>query len=514
MILDTPGRHPIQLWIEVMSGAQLPVLGQTLRQIAQLRKDEESVRPRDLSQVVLHDPLMAVRVLRFLKNLPEERLMTEITTVEHAIMMLGVSPFFRTFTNLRSLDTELASSRNALQGLIAVVGRARHAALHAQEWARLRHDIKSDEVVIATLLHDMAEMLLWLFAPSKAEEIEARLAGDATLRSVEVQRAVLGFALNELQLALAAQWGLPPLITSLMDDYRAERPRARNVLLAVKLTRHANNGWEDAALPDDIEGIRRLVSRPLAEVRQRIFNTALDASRDHEWYGERAPATWLPPFPLAMEGVASPPGPRSVLSIHNRVKRLLASDADEHLINWAASGAPSTQTPTPGLAALVALTFHGLYKGIGLARQIFFVLDASGAVARSRYLGGARESSKFMRHTLPMGMANALTRRLMQDGAIWWSRAENEIALTDLPREWRLVSDGEAFFAGLIRTDDGRGALLYCDANKGSMALNEERFGQFREICDLLSTKLAGPLPEVLPPVEPGASLRPLGPAA
>jgi HD-like signal output (HDOD) protein len=500
MILDANGRHPIGRWIEVISAAQLPVLGQTLRQISKLRTNEENVRPRDLSQVVLHDPLMALRVLRFLKERQRSRAMTEITTIEHAIMMLGVSPFFRTFTNLRSLDTDLASKKVAMQGLVAVVGRARHAALHAREWACLRHDIESDEVVIATLLHDMAEMLLWYFAPSQAEDIEARLASDATQRSVEVQRAVLGFGLNELQLALAAAWGLPPLITSLMDDYRAERPRARNVLLAVNLTRHSNNGWEDAALPDDIDAVRRLIGRPMLEVKQRIFHTALEAGRDHEWYGDRAPAMWLPPFPLDIDSGETIPGPRSSGSILNRVKRLLGSDADEDLVNWAASGTPNPASPSPSLAALVALTFHGLYKGAGLARQIFFSIDETGTLARARYLGGVRDSSKLARHTLPTGMANPLARKLAENGAVWWRGFADEVPLTDLTREWRIAGGGDGFFAGMIRTADGRGALLYCDANKGPMPLNEERFRQFREICGLLSVKIAGPIPEPTAP--------------
>ena len=426
-------------------------------------------------------------------------------------MMLGVSPFLRTFGSLRSLDAELGSRKMALQGLIAVVARARHAALHASEWARLRHDIESDEVVIATLLHDMAEMLLWYFAPAQAEDIETRLAADATQRSVDVQHAVLGFSLNELQLALATAWKLPPLITSLMDDYRAERPRARNVLLAVNLTRHSNNGWEDAALPDDIEAIGRLIGRPVLDVKQRIFHTALEAGRDHEWYGDRAPAMWLPPFPLDIEPAATIPGPRNSSSLYNRVSSLLAADSDEDLINWAGSGAPSPAGPSPSLAALVALTFHGLYKGAGLARQIFFSIDESGTLARARYLGGVRDSIKLARHTLPIGMADSLTRRLAQDGAVWWKGSADELAVTDLAREWRAAGQGEGFFAGMIRTADGRGALLYCDANKGSMLLNEERFSQFREICDLLSIKIAGPIPE---PAEPTDPVDPAEPAA
>ncbi|HVY08446.1 MAG TPA: HDOD domain-containing protein [Burkholderiales bacterium] len=502
MNLDSPGRHPIERWIEVISAAQLPVLGQTLRQISKMRADEENVRPRDISQLVLHDPLMALRVLRFLKTRQSARNLTEITTVEHAIMMLGVSPFFRTFANLRSLDAELASQKVALLGLIAVVGRARHAALHAREWAQLRHDIESDEVVIATLLHDMAEMLLWYFAPSRAEDIEARLANDSAQRSVDVQRAVLGFGLNELQVALAAAWGLPPLITSLMDDYRAERPRARNVLLAVNLTRHSNNGWEDPALPDDIDAIRRLIGKPLLEVKQRIFHTALEAGRDHEWYGDRAPAMWLPPFPLDIDSGDAIPGPRTSTTIVNRVRRLLAADAGNELVNWSASGAPSMASTGPSIASLVALTFHGLYKGVGIARQVYFSLDETGTLARARYLGGVRDSSKLSRHVLPLGMANPLTRKLAEEGVVWWKGIGDEIALTDLTREWRIAGNGEGFLAGMVRTADGRGALLYCDTNSGSMPLNDERFQQFRDLCDLLSTKIAGPLPE---PGEPAS---------
>lgn len=499
MIPDASGRHPIERWIEIMSAAQLPVLGQTLYRLSKLRANEENVRPRDLSQVVLHDPLMALKVLRFLKDRRSARAMTEITTVEHAIMMLGVSPFFRTFANLRAVDADLASRKGAMQGLIAVIGRARHAALHAREWANLRHDIESDEVVIATLLHDMAEMLLWYFAPSQAEDIEARLGGDATRRSVDVQRAVLGFSLNELQLALAAAWGLPPLLASLMDDFRAERPRARNVLLAVNLARHSGNGWEGAALPDDIDAIGRLIRRPVLEVKQRIFHTALDAGRDHEWYGDRAPPTWLPPFPLDIDGGEMMPGPRWSSSIHARVKGLLASDADEVLVNWAASGTPNPAGPSPSPAALVALAFHGLYKGTGLARLAYFGIDESGSLACARYLGGVRDSSKLARHALPIGTASPFTLKLAKDGAVWWRGAADEVPLTDLTREWRIAGGGEGFFAGMIRTLDGRGALLYGDANKGPMPLNEERFRQFRDFCSLLSLRTAGPI------AEPGA---------
>jgi hypothetical protein len=45
----------------------------------------------------------------------------------------------------------------------------------------------------------------------------------------------------------------------LLDHRQAENPRVRNVKLAVDLARHSENGWDDAALPDDFKALRELL---------------------------------------------------------------------------------------------------------------------------------------------------------------------------------------------------------------------------------------------------------------
>ena len=42
--------------------------------------------------------------------------------------------------------------------------------------------------------------------------------------------------------------------------------RVRNVVLAVDLARHAANGWNDAALPDDYENIAKLLHMQPSDV--------------------------------------------------------------------------------------------------------------------------------------------------------------------------------------------------------------------------------------------------------
>lgn len=278
-------------WIQALGAVEIPVLRRTVDELSRLREHEDRLVARDISRVLLHDPMFTLRLLRFLPTQRKPGRPTEITTVEHALMMLGVSPFFEHFGDLPAVESALAGQPLALDGLMRVINRARHAALYAGDWAGVRHDVESDEVVIAALLHDLAEMLLWCFAPELALRIEALLRQDRSLRSSVAQTAVLGFALNDLQLALIAEWRLPALLQSLIDAAHSRRPRAINVLLAVDLARHSAKGWDDPALADDYAAIEKFLNLPQQEVLARIERIALQAENGRDWYRlQAAPA--------------------------------------------------------------------------------------------------------------------------------------------------------------------------------------------------------------------------------
>jgi HD-like signal output (HDOD) protein len=116
-----------------------------------------------------------------------------------------------------------------------------------------------EEVALAALLHDLAEILLWCFAPKLAIDIRNRQLADKTLRSAVAQEHVLGIRLFDLQRALCTAWRLPELLNTLMDDANSHLPRVQNVILAVNLARHSANDWNNAALPDDFAAIEKLL---------------------------------------------------------------------------------------------------------------------------------------------------------------------------------------------------------------------------------------------------------------
>ena len=285
-------REP-KYWIREFGRNELPVLARTVEELARIEADADRVSTQHLSDIVMHDPLMTFKMLRYIQLRRHRSQRVDVTTIAHALMMLGMNPFFEHFKAQSTLQSSVAHSAAALNGAMTVISRARHAALYARDWAVLRHDIEVDEVTTAALLHDFAELLLWCCAPDLAMQIQAltRVGG---LRSEAAQREVLGFPLIALQLELAHEWQLPDLLCDLMDERHAATPRALNVSLAVAVARHSANGWDNPALPDDFASIGRLLGVGPVGARDKVIKVAVRAAADWAWYGVPPAAALLP----------------------------------------------------------------------------------------------------------------------------------------------------------------------------------------------------------------------------
>lgn len=266
--------HPFpdtDAWVLFYTQANLPVLRHTLHALEKLREHAETVNGRVLTSVILQDPLMTLRVLAYLEENRRKNQRTDITTIDRALMMIGVDPFFRSFENLPLVEDQLKAHPKALLGLLKDIRRARKATHWAREWAVWRHDLDVDEITVATLLHDIPDMLMWCFAPSLPLQVREMQMQNHNLRTTAAQEEVYGIRLHDLQLALVNAWHLPPLLATLItatppegveagvDAVTSDNPRVKNVSLAVDLARHSANGWDDPALPDDFKAIEELL---------------------------------------------------------------------------------------------------------------------------------------------------------------------------------------------------------------------------------------------------------------
>lgn len=269
----------LEYWVSTLTRADLPVLRQTSRDLAALRADDKRLNAHSVAEVIARDPIMTVKLLRYLQIHKSRAQTTEVIQVHQALLMLGLEPVFNNVAPQPLIEEIFNMHIKALAPMLRVIHRSHRASEFAKDWALQLHDLHFEEVRVATLLHDIAEILMWCFAPDRMLEINAIQEKDKTLRSRHVQEQVLGFALIELQKELAVQWRLPELLIRLMNDSGTKQPRVRNVELAVNLARHSANGWDDTALPDDYREISELLRVPVAQVMDMV-NADTDAARN------------------------------------------------------------------------------------------------------------------------------------------------------------------------------------------------------------------------------------------
>lgn len=261
-ILSPVGRIPRDAagWVSLWRHAEIPILEETAVQLEELRVREDDVDARLLASVVSADPLMCLKLLAYVSTHRSSSRITDTETATAALVMMGIGPFFRQFGPQPSVQERLREQPEALAGLMRVLARARRSACFALGFAVHRMDHDAEVIHEAALLHDFAEMLLWCHAPALALRISERQAADSTLRSATVQRDVLNTELVDVQQGLMRAWRLPELLVRISDDHHANSAQVRNVLLAIRVSRHSTDGWENAAIPDDVNDIAALLN--------------------------------------------------------------------------------------------------------------------------------------------------------------------------------------------------------------------------------------------------------------
>ncbi|MDP2142817.1 MAG: HDOD domain-containing protein [Gallionella sp.] len=260
----------IDYWVAILTRADLPVLKQTARDLEELRLDDEKLTAISVANIIARDPIMTVKLLRYLQQHKHKIQTTEVIQVEQALLMLGIEPVFKHVPPAPLIEDALKHKTPALLHLLRTIHRSHLASEYAKDWAVRLHDLHYEEVRIAALLHDIAEILMWCYAPDEMLEVEELRLQEPTVRTRVIQARVFGFTMFELQRVIAELWELPQLLLTLMNDSCAHLPRVRNVVLATNLVRHSSKGWDDPALPDDYKDIADLLRMPVDAVVDMI----------------------------------------------------------------------------------------------------------------------------------------------------------------------------------------------------------------------------------------------------
>lgn len=260
----------LQTWGSYFAQAPIPILPETAACLQEIGRNEDDATASDLALVILDDPLMTVKLLAHVAQKRSSRVQTGSETVTQALLMMGISRFFREFADQPTVDQALSAYPAAIAGLNRVLRRSHRAAQFALAFAVLRKDPDAEVIHEAALTHDFAEALLWCHAPGLALEIQERQRQDPALRSADAQLAVLNIELCDLEHILLTAWRMPELLIRITDDRAIDDRQAMIVTSAIRLARHSIDGWDNPALPDDYAAIGEMLNLSPRAVESKV----------------------------------------------------------------------------------------------------------------------------------------------------------------------------------------------------------------------------------------------------
>ena len=252
-------RWGVAQWAAYFEHQALPVMNRSKRLMTQLEAAEgESLSPKDLSDIVLQDPLLCLALLREAERRKSHRLDHETTTALAAILQVGVDGFRRLL--LSSPEIEVGNA-----GLVKVEARARVASQIAQIWSSGRGDLNPEEVAVAALLAGAGDLLLWVYAAELPQKADDELHAGRAQRSAQAQTQSCGFTFKQLTLQCAERWQLPALVIQLLRGSESVR---------AQLTRTCSNAARHVL--DDSETSTQALAHDLADAVRLIPNASID----------------------------------------------------------------------------------------------------------------------------------------------------------------------------------------------------------------------------------------------
>lgn len=247
-------------WAAYLEHMDLPVRASSLEMLIELEASRgEMLASSELANLLLNDPLLALRLLKDANQRLPRHLARDITTPLGVVLALGTERF------RQQLD-EAPKTDSGNSGFQHCVDRATLSARIAMALAGLHYDLDPGEIALATLLSNAGEMELWAFAPELPEAAREELRSGRATRSEQAQFQACGFAFKSLTLQLIEHWNLPTLIRQLIRGDTGQR--AQLARLARDMARHISHGNRDPALPDDVRLAAKLANARVETVVQ------------------------------------------------------------------------------------------------------------------------------------------------------------------------------------------------------------------------------------------------------
>ena len=487
----------IEAWIKLAVDKPLPQMRRTSQALRRLARYNDPDLAR-IVEVIRQDCGFAIQLLRRFSELKSERQVSEVSTLERAVVMLGSGRVLSLTDELPMVENQLNGDR--LNGYMRVASRSYHAARQALDWAHIRGDGVPEEMGLAAFLHDIAELVLWRFGKDEMLRLEqvSRIDSYDETGPIKAEKEVLGFEIQALSRALAKRWQLPSLVRTCLIPISALEPRTLGPIYAAKLARAVQHGWYHPVALELVEMAGGYLQMSTAEGASRVHTTAVATSRTVNFQGVAPVAAGLlysgqiPQF-IAEPRRTAPTGKTTV-----KTKTPQASTKKTPTLNPAQKSNLAVyhralerlNRENLGGHAILETAMNGLHIGLGLQRVMFAIMAPEKDALRIRYTVGVADEKHFKGFILSLAPPHLLTRLMEKPQALWLHEGNADKLWRHVPQQLRELTKVKSFFTMSVFANGKPVGMFYADKGASRDTLDQADFMSFKSVCTLTAQAL------------------------
>jgi len=470
--MSSTSTQGLDAWVTRLNRAELPVLGNVMREINRLTKDSDT-SVNQLAQVIIKDAGLTAKVLRLANSIHfNPYAEQEVTTISRAVQKLGFQGIKAISLSVMLIDSLL--KRGSRERMLQWLGRAFHSAVQAEQLIASRDPALKEDVFIAALLFRLGELAFWSCRGEQMSELEAVLGDNSGDQSAEQQ--VLGTTLQEITRQLAVAWQMGPTLLGAVAEGAAASPAAQAVRLGDAISAASEQGWDSEALEQVVGQVAAFTGGSRDEVRQSLLKGAEEAANVAVSYGANKVCIYIPSRADApvQRKRASSVNPELQLKLLRELGTMINERVDVN--------------------TLFQMVVEGVHRGVGLERVGLCLLDPRDRVLKGKYALGDGAESWRDQLRFPTVSEN-LVAHCLQTRRLIWMRPTTAGTLRHLiDRDTSaLITPTNCLIAPLFAGERQVGVLLADRGPDGELIDTDqhESFGHFAQQANMGLAMLA-----------------------
>ncbi|QEP43168.1 HDOD domain-containing protein [Ectothiorhodospiraceae bacterium BW-2] len=457
-------------WVNSLQSIELPAITHNIKVLKNLIV-RETIPMDQVDRVLEKDIGLALRLIRQLNKIQHQHGRDDIDSIPQARMFSGLDKLSLLPQKLPSLEK---CDNRVVLNYLTILKRYYHAAVQARQWAIRRQDPDPNAIFLATLLHCVGELALWIKVPEKMVNIQKRIVTNDT-EPEEAQYLELGFLIDEFTKELAKVWHLPIIFQRSLYPENASDSRIYTIMLAIELSHSGEVDWYSPETREIETRLAKLMRLETGETVAMIHTTAAIAAIESNYIRlpHAANRLLLPAYPIATEEtndseetqssrqVSFCLAPRRPLLL--RYLKQLKQHRGERLFK-----------------EIIQSAMLAMHDGLGLNRVVYGVVTSDHYIKARSIVGS--DDPDFNRFSIELPPKSFFRQVLQRPVPIWLNQNNYARYWPRIPPKFRQKLEVKSFYVMALYVNDKLCGVFYADRANPHCHLDERSFKLFKRV--------------------------------